>query len=85
MENKEFLSTTELAKILGISRVAVFKKIKRGEIKASKVGRNYVIAKKDLGGVLDQTPSREDAREVESAVRKAVRDYGETLRLLGRD
>lgn len=45
MEDKRFLSTAELAKILRISRVAVFKKIKEGKIKAVKVGRNFVIEK----------------------------------------
>lgn len=48
MRNKEFVSTGELAKILGISRIAVFKKIKKGEIRAVKVGRNFVIKRRDL-------------------------------------
>ena len=46
MEDKKFLSTTELAKILGISRIATYKKIKKGVIKASKVGHDFVIDKK---------------------------------------
>src|SRR3989338_2240547 len=49
--DKKLLSTIEVAKILGISRVAVFKKIKSGSIKAQKVGRNFVIFKKDIGGI----------------------------------
>ncbi len=49
MSEKEFLSTTELAKILGISSVAVFKKIKKGQIKAEKGGRNFIIRRKNLG------------------------------------
>ncbi len=48
MESKEFFTTSELAKKLGISRVAVFKKIKNGVIKAQKIGRNFVIYKKDI-------------------------------------
>ncbi len=40
---KEYLSTSELAKLLGVSRIAVFKKIKSGKIKAFKIGRNYVV------------------------------------------
>lgn len=51
MELKDFYTTKELAKILGISRVAVFKKIKNGTIKAQKIGRNFVIFKKDNGGL----------------------------------
>lgn len=51
MEEKDFYTTKELAAILGISRVAVFKKIKNGTIKAQKIGRNFVISKKDNGGL----------------------------------
>lgn len=40
---KEYLSTAELANLLGVSRIAVFKKIKLGKIKAFKIGRNFVI------------------------------------------
>lgn len=49
MESKEFYTTKELAELLGISRVAVFNKIKKGDIKAQKMGRNFVIFKKDVG------------------------------------
>jgi excisionase family DNA binding protein len=48
MESKEFFTTSELAKKLGISRIAVFKKIKNGAIKAQKIGRNFVIYKNDI-------------------------------------
>ena len=48
MESKEFFTTSELAKKLGISRIAVFKKIKNSVIKAQKIGRNFVIYKKDI-------------------------------------
>jgi excisionase family DNA binding protein len=85
MKDRGFLSTTELAKILGISRIAVYKKIKKGEIKATKVGRNYVIAKKDLGGVLDESLTKEGEREVARAVKKTVKEYGEALKLLGKE
>lgn len=49
MKLKDFYTTKELAKILGISRVAVFKKIKTGVIKAQKMGRNFVVFKEDIG------------------------------------
>lgn len=83
MENKEFLTTSELAKILGISRVSVFKKIKKGEIKAERIGRNFIIRKKDLGVILGEILSKKDKLEIEKAVKRVVREYGETLRLLG--
>ncbi len=46
--NDKFYSTPEVAKILGISRIAVFKKIKSGKLKAMKVGKGYVVAKNDM-------------------------------------
>ena len=51
MELKDFYTTKDLAELLKISRVAVFNKIKKGDIKAQKMGRNFVIFKKDIGDV----------------------------------
>ena len=83
MKNRELITTAELAKILGISRIAVFKRIKRGQIKAIRVGRNFVIPKDSLPEVLGQVLSKKNKREIETAVKKTVREYGQTLRLLG--
>ena len=83
MKNKRFLSTTELAKILKISRVAVYKKIKRGEIEAIRVGRNFAIDKKCLGSILNEELTEKEKLEIEKSVRKTIKEYGETLRLLG--
>ncbi|MDQ5886013.1 MAG: 17 protein [Patescibacteria group bacterium] len=46
--SEKLYSTPEVAKILGMSRIAVFKKIKTGKLKAVKVGKGYVVAKADL-------------------------------------
>ena len=51
MELKEFYTTKELAELLGVSRIAVFNRIKKGDIKAQKMGRNFVIFKKDIGDI----------------------------------
>lgn len=52
LKDREFLSTIQLAKLLKISRVAVLKRINRGAIKAVKVGRNFVIKRKDIKHLL---------------------------------
>ena len=70
MKSKDFFSTAELAKILGISRVAVFNRIKNGKIKAVKVGRSFVIAKKDLEDILSTGISKDDKKEINQAVKK---------------
>jgi len=83
MKDKKFLSTTELAKMLGISRIAVYKKVKSGKIKATKIGRNFIIDKRDLGEILGKELSKKEKLEVEKAVKKTVAEYRETLKLLG--
>ena len=86
MKNKEFVSTTELAEILGVSRVTVFNKIKKGEIQATKVGRNFIINRKDLYNVLDtHILNTDEKKQIQKAVKKVVSEYGETLKLLGKE
>ena len=45
---KNFYTTSELAKMLGISRISVFKRVRQGSIKGQKIGRNFIIFKKDI-------------------------------------
>jgi len=85
MDNKKLVSTSQAAKILGISRIAVFNKIKKGEIRAEKVGRNYVIRKDQLSIITGQELSEKEKNVIEKAVAGTVSEYGETLRLLGRE
>lgn len=82
---EKYISVAELAKLLGISRIAVFKKIKSGKIKAVKIGRNYAIPKKSFDLLLGKSLSGGDKKEIEAAVKKTVLEYGETLKLLGND
>ena len=84
-QDKKYLSTTELAKLLGVSRVSVFNKIKSGEIQAERIGRNYAIPIENLREITKVTLSVQEGREVEEAVERVVREYGVTLRLLGRE
>jgi excisionase family DNA binding protein len=48
MSEKDFYTTKELVKILGISKQSVLKRIGRGNIPAVKIGRDYIIFKKDI-------------------------------------
>lgn len=82
---KQFVSTSELASILGVSRVTVFKMIKRGEIEAKKVGRNFIINKDELPIIFGRKLSGSQKDLVEKSVSKTVEEYGETLRLLGKE
>lgn len=82
---KNYYTVTELATLLGISRVAVFKKIKKGQIKAEKIGRMYAIAKNEFESVLGKTLNLEQKRVLEAGVQKTIKEYGKTLELLGQE
>lgn len=78
-----------MAKLLKISRVAVFNKIKKGQIPAEKIGRNYAIpyefAEKILQEVDVSVLTDEGKKEINKAIDKVIKEYGETLRLLGKE
>ncbi|MBU0618908.1 helix-turn-helix domain-containing protein [Patescibacteria group bacterium] len=80
----DFISVAQTAKMLGVSRVQVFRKIKQGKIKAQKVGRAYVVDKNSLGPIFEQTTDRE-VKLIDQAVAGTISEYGETLRRLGRE
>jgi excisionase family DNA binding protein len=85
MQDKNLLSTAEVAEILGVSRISVFKKIQNGEIKAIKVGRNYVIERDELSAVLGLVLSSERKNKIERSIDKTIKDYGEALTMLGKE
>lgn len=76
-----YLSTQQAADLLGISRTAILKRIKKGEINADKIGRNYIIHYGNLVGEL----SEDDKKDIKKTVKKAVKEYGETFKLLGKE
>lgn len=93
MENKDkkaiYVSVAELAKMLGVSRIAVFKKIKKGQIPAEKIGRSYAISMEDVNEIISGHNSavltEDKKQEIKKAVEKVVKEYGETLKLLGKE
>ena len=83
MAKKEYLTIPELANILGISRIAVYRKVKKGEIKAIRIGKNYAIPKKYIDDLLGKELQEKDKKEIDEAIKKTVQEYGEVLKLLG--
>ena len=81
----QYLSTSELATLLHVSRVAVFKKIKSGKIKGFKIGRNYVIPVEEFMNAVGTFIPQEKKDEIQAVVKRAVKEYGETLKLLGEE
>lgn len=93
MENKAkkaiYISVAELAKILGVSRITVFNKIKKGQIPAEKIGRSYAISMENVNNIIsgsnNEVLTEDNKIEIQKAVEKVVKEYGETLKLLGKE
>lgn len=78
----ELLTVTQVAKILGISRTAVLKKIKTGSLTAKKIGNSYIVNRDDVQIIPDRHVSSAQKATIDASVAKTIDEYGETLRLL---
>ena len=79
-DNSTYMSVADMAKKLGVSRITIFKRIKKGQISAIKIGRSYAIPRDTEMTVLGA-----DKREIDKGVKKVIEEYGETLKLLGKE
>ncbi len=82
---KEFYSTTEGAKIFRVSRKTIFMWITNGTMKANKVGRNFVVPHSSIVEKLGKTLGIEKKMEIEGSIDKAMKDYEQTFRKLGKE
>ena len=80
-----YFSTTEIATLLGLTRQAVFKKIKLGEIKAIRPGRDFLIPKEELPRILGEVLPEKSKEEIEQIIKRLILEYQETLKLLARE
>jgi len=85
MMSQKYLTIPELAKLLGVSRIAVYNRVKKGQISAIKIGRTYVIMDQEMAGILGKEVTRKGKERIDTAVRKTVQEYGEVLKRLGKE
>jgi len=85
MVRKKYITIPQLAELLGISRVAVYRKVKKGQIPAEKVGRVYVISDRAITSILGKEVSAREKERIDTAVKRTVREYGQVLKQLGKE
>jgi excisionase family DNA binding protein len=85
MVKKKYYSTAEVANILHISRVAVFKQIKNGTLKAEKIGRNYVISYESVSKILGKVIGTQKKKVIENTINRAFDEYKEAFKKLGQE
>ena len=80
-----YITIPQLAKMLGVSRVTVYRKVKSGEIAATKAGHTYIISNEEMSKALGSELSESAKAQIDEAVKKTVKEYGEVLKLLGKE
>ena len=85
MGTDTYITIQQLAKLLGVSRIAIFKRVKKGQIPAVKIGKTYMITDKTVNEILGKEVSQKGKERIDSAVIRTVREYGELLKLLGKE
>lgn len=87
MKKSGYFSIAQVARILRISRIAVYKKVKKGEIEAIRIGKIFAIPKEYVVRRLQKIRGRPLTEEEKSKIRKVVdktiSEYGEVLKRLG--
>lgn len=85
MTNEKYITIPRLAELLGVSRIAVYKRVKKGEIPAIRIGRIYVITDRTVNRILGKKLTEKGKKRIDEAVKRTVREYGEVLKKLGRE
>ncbi len=52
VEEKEFLSISETCSLIGASRMTIYRQIKNGNIRVSKIGRRVIIKRSEIDNLL---------------------------------
>ena len=85
MANEKYITIPELAKLLGVSRIAIYNRVKKGQIPATRIGRTYVITDQTIANILGKEVTRTGKQRIDAVVRKTVQEYGEVLKMLGKE
>jgi excisionase family DNA binding protein len=85
MAHEKYITIPELAKLLGVSRIAIYKRVKKGEIPATKIGRTYVITDQTIAEILGKEVTSRGKEKIDAAVRRTVREYGSVLKQLAQE
>ena len=87
---KKYISVAQMGDLMGISRIAVFKKIKKGYLKAEQFGKAYLIEgeyAKQYAEEYNHSKGLSQKRKeaIKKAVEKITAEYSETFKLLGKN
>ena len=80
-----YITIPQLAKMLNMSRFTVFKWVKDGKIRATKVGRVWIIDDPEIKRMLAGKLTKKQEVNIRIAVNTAVEEYGELFKKLSQE
>ena len=85
MRTQNYITIPQLAKLLGVSRIAIYNRVRKGQIPAIKIGRDYAITDQTVAEILGRKVTDQGKKRIDDAVQRTVREYAETLNLLAKE
>ncbi len=85
MTTEKYITIPQLAKLLGVSRVAIYNRVKKGQIPARKIGRDYAITDETVADILGRKVTDQGKKQIDGAVHRTVREYAEVLKRLAKE
>ncbi len=85
MTTHNYITIPQLAKLLGVSRVTIYNRVKKGQIPAIKIGRDYFITDQTVEEILGRKVTDQGKRRIDDAVHRTVSEYAEALKLLAKE
>jgi excisionase family DNA binding protein len=85
MPRRKYMTIPELANRMGVSRIAIYNRVRKGQIHAMKIGKTYIITDRTITDILAKKTSGRGKKRIDAAVHRTVQEYGEVLKKLGRE
>ena len=79
------LTIPELADKMGLTRIAIWRRVKNGQIPAVKIGRQYIISEQDASILLGETLTKDQEIWLDSTVSQVINEYGSVLKQLSHE
>ena len=81
MTQKKYITLPQYAKLLGMTRQAIWYRVKKGEIPAQKIGGIYVVNV----SALTKTITDKNKDQIKAGVKKIATEYKELLEWLSKE
>jgi len=84
-QTNKLFTVPQLADLLGVSRVTIWRKVRSGEIPAQNVGGMNLISQEEISHVLSKNITQAEKDAIDEAVRKGIADFSEVFKELARE